>query len=90
MANKFLTSKGLGKVLDSKISKKVMIPVGNKIIKGARKVVDFAAAPLVKEFKMQEEKDAKNKKDVEENIHDWMGVNKKGRSTSTGYMTRRG
>jgi len=39
--NDMVMSKGMGKVLDSKIAQKVMVPVGNKVISGTKKVVKF-------------------------------------------------
>ena len=57
-------SKGMGKVLDSKVAKK-MIPVGNKVIGGTKKVLqktaDFVLGGVEKEMKNAEKKDKENR-----------------------------
>lgn len=76
------------------LNKKVVTPVknyGKNVVGGAkivgRKVVDTLAAPLVKEFKMQEEADKINKEKGKKLNQEYSG-RVKGRSTSTGYMPR--
>ena len=85
LANKVLMSKGMGKVLDSKISKKAMIPLGAKIIKVSKKIL-----PNKADF--QGEKDFLNapgeklKKENEMERTGQVAMRRKGRGTSDGYM----
>ncbi len=79
----------LDKVLDNKVSKKVMIPVGNKIIGGTKKAVKFLDKQFVEPSrnynKIQKDIDDKNRKNME-----WektgQVAKRKGRSTSDGRM----
>ena len=78
--NKILLSKGMGKVLDSKISKKVMIPLGKKVMK------TFPISSAIK--KEREFLNSPGEKLKKENEMEKTGqvAKKKGRSTSDGRM----
>ena len=52
-------SKGMGKVLDAKISRKVAIPVGNAVIKGFLFPFKWAGKQIEKEMRMKEKKKKK-------------------------------
>ena len=66
--NDMVMSKGMGKVLDNKVSKKVMIPIGNAIIKGVKslkpnmkKITDDLFGSLEKDKKQKEQGKALNR-----------------------------
>lgn len=79
-------SKGMGKVLDSKVAKKVMIPLGKKVISGTKKVLK-APGNLISDALKTESEIAK-KKDMQYRKEAPAGAYGKGRSTSDGRMVR--
>lgn len=84
---KFAMSDKTGKILNKKIVKKGMVPLGNVVIKGTQKVSDFILGPVEKELKEEKEKGEKFKRENKEEQDALKGISK-GRSTSDGYMKR--
>ena len=80
--NLYMKKKILNKILDSKISKKVMIPVGNKIIKG----IKYIGGQVEKDIKSREYQSEKLRKENEMERTGQVAMKKKGRITSDGYM----
>lgn len=77
----------IDKILDSKVAKKGMIPLGNAIIKGAKKTTNYIGGQIKKD---NESREYESKKSQQEYEDDKTRVYRSGRSTSTGYMPKRG